>query len=337
MPGRRILLLVRAVVLALALFGAGNVILGQLGARDVNALWVRGTGFPAPLGEAAVVGLAAGLLLGRWGAWLARGAGLLLAFLAAVDATHYYRLLADGDITSARPLPAGLVVAALLVVWAILERPPREGASKEGTGLLVRTALLGAAATGLLFLHLLCFGATDYRRPADAAVVFGARVHEDGAASTALRDRILTACDLYDEGLVRFLVLSGGKSSEAPVSEPACMKRIALARGVPASALILDEQGRDTRATIENLRAIASEHGLARFLMVSHDYHLLRIQLASRRAGLEVFTVPARETAPWPGKHRAVLREGAAWLWYYLRDVDVNRTAHAGGSWPPPR
>ncbi len=41
------------------------------------------------------------------------------------------------------------------------------------------------------------FGTTDYRRQADVAVVFGAQVHDDGSPSTALGDRVTTACDLY--------------------------------------------------------------------------------------------------------------------------------------------
>ena len=44
------------------------------------------------------------------------------------------------------------------------------------------------------------FGKTDYRRPADAAVVLGARVYADGRLSDALADRVRTACQLYRDG-----------------------------------------------------------------------------------------------------------------------------------------
>ena len=53
------------------------------------------------------------------------------------------------------------------------------------------------------------FGTTDYRRQADVAVVFGAQVHDDGSPSTALVDRVTTACDLYHEGTVPVLIMSG--------------------------------------------------------------------------------------------------------------------------------
>ncbi len=323
MLGRTCRLTTRYSVFAIALFGATNVVTHHYGDVDVNALWVRGVGFPAWLAEAAILGLVLGLLLGRYGAWVARASGLLLALLCAIDAAAYYRLLADGDIASSFPVPAGLLMAALLALWALFERGPEEAPSAPSRPWLARSVALGGAVAALVLLHLYCFGATDYRRPADAAVVFGARVHEDGEASGALLDRTVTACELYRAGLVRKLVLSGGQGPDEPVSEPSVMRQIALDQGLPAEALIVDDGGGNTRATIHNLDAIARKHGLSTFLMVSHDYHLSRIQLMCRRSGFDVFTVPARETVPWPGKPLAVLREGAAWLWYYVRDLEV--------------
>ena len=59
-------------------------------------------------------------------------------------------------------------------------------------------------------LQILCFGHTDYRRHADAAVVFGCRVYSDGTPSGALEDRVRQACELFELGYVEHLVMSGG-------------------------------------------------------------------------------------------------------------------------------
>lgn len=329
MLGRTLRLTTRYAVIAIALFGATNVVTRHLGGLDVNAQWVRGVGFPAWFAEAAILGLVLGLTLGRHGAWLARASGLLLGLLCATDAAAYYQLLADGHIASSFPVPAGLLITALLGIWAVLEPGPDRPASRPSRPWLARAVALGGAVAALVVLHLYCFGATDYRRPADAAVVFGARVHEDGEASGALLDRTVTAVELYRAGLVRKLVLSGGQGPDEPVSESMVMRQIALEEGVPAEALIVDDSGDDTRATIQNLDAIARRHGLSTFLMVSHDYHLSRIQLMCQRRGFDVFTVPARETVPWPSKPLAVLREGAAWIWYYVRDLEVSPASPA--------
>jgi uncharacterized SAM-binding protein YcdF (DUF218 family) len=114
------------------------------------------------------------------------------------------------------------------------------------------------------------------------------------------------------------IVLSGGHGRDAPISEPEAMRAIALAEGVPESALVLDEQGLDTQASIENTRVLARDRSWHRVLAVSHDYHLARIRLLGDRAGLAVRTVPATETFSPAWKVRPVAREVLAWAAAWL-------------------
>ena len=151
--------------------------------------------------------------------------------------------------------------------------------------------------------------------------MFGAAVRPDGSASGALLDRTNTACALYHQGLVDVLVLSGGRNPAVPVSEPVCMARLARAAGVPEEALILDETGRTSAATLTTVDRLARERDWSRILLVSHDYHLARLHLLARPLGARAYTVPARETVPWPSKPAFVLREVAAWGWHFLRTV----------------
>ena len=55
--------------------------------------------------------------------------------------------------------------------------------------------------------------------------------------------------------------------------------------------------------------------------MVSHFYHLPRIRLAYRRAGREVWTVPAMPTRFYTGLPLSVLREVPAFWFYYLATI----------------
>jgi len=304
----------------LAFFGALNLLLGLLAGTDRNALWVQGGGTPPFVVTLAVAAFA----LGQLGGWLAQRArrGLhavgawLLAALCALDAARYAELRSTGLLSEAAPLSLSLSLAVWLALTA-LRGPPAPVASRwrrAGSALLA-----GGAGVALVLAHLLSFGATDYRRPADAAVVFGSAVRADGSPSGSLRDRTLTACDLYRRGLVHTLVLSGGRDPAVPLSEPACMAQIALAAGVPAEALVLDEQGRTSDATLAALPGLARAHGWGSLLLVSHDYHLARLALLARSHGLTACTVPTRETSPWPSKHRFVLREVVAFGWHFLR------------------
>jgi len=313
---------------ALALFALANLLLAAFSARwDATWLWVQGGALPAGLVHTLAILFAVGVLFLRARhpmlAFLVRGVALLLAVACLADAFVFYRLLASGRINSSIPLPLSLVVAILLLGWAVTARPaPLHGEGGTRRALWIRvldqTAPLWLGGVGVL-MHLVLFGATDYARPADAAVVFGAAVRANGKASQVLRDRTLTACDLYHRGLVDRLVLSGGRDPKAPLSEPACMAQIAQAQGVPAEALVFDEVGINTEASIRSVSRLAEAHGWGSVLMVSHDYHLARIQMASRKAGLRAFTVPAHEPRTLWSKPWFTAREAAAWVAYFVR------------------
>jgi vancomycin permeability regulator SanA len=168
--------------------------------------------------------------------------------------------------------------------------------------------------------QMLFFGKTDYRRPADAAVVLGARVYADGRLSDALADRVRTACQLYRDGLVRRLIFSGGPG-DGTIHETEAMKRAAIGLGVKAENIWLDKTGVNTQATVRNTEALLQECHASRVLVVSHAYHLPRVKLAYQRDGWDVFTVPARESYFLRQMPYNMAREVAALWVYYLRPL----------------
>jgi vancomycin permeability regulator SanA len=153
-------------------------------------------------------------------------------------------------------------------------------------------------------------------------VVFGAQVHADGAPSTSLRDRMDTAVELYDERLVRFLLVSGGVG-ESGYNEALVMREMAEDAGVPADRIIIDSDGVNTDTTVRHSLAFFGLAGdsPSDVMAVSQFYHLPRIKLAFQRAGQDVLTVPAASSAPIKETPYLVLREVPAFWLYYLRAV----------------
>jgi uncharacterized SAM-binding protein YcdF (DUF218 family) len=96
---------------------------------------------------------------------------------------------------------------------------------------------------------------------------------------------------------------------------------------VPATAIILDEQGLNTQATALNTAALFRERHIRSALAVSNDYHLPRIKLAYARALAQdnpcrnVFTVPAHDSAPLVARPHFVAREIVALWAYYFRPL----------------
>lgn len=240
----------------------------------------------------------------------------LLAFTVS-NSVRFFVLTANGDIAAGFPVPFSLfVAAALAAVLATMLRPGcrdiggRSGAEWAAIGSGVAMCLIGFPVA-----QMFCFGLTDYRRPADAAVVFGARVYADGRPSLAVADRVRTGCTLYRQGLVRTLILSGGPGDGA-THETEAMRTLALELGVAPRDIVIDADGVNTEATARNTTATFDSLGTRRILVVSHFYHLPRIKLCYQRLGREVYTVPARQTRVLAQLPRYMAREVAA-LWVY--------------------
>ena len=284
----------------LALFLGLFTLLNLLGDSrfDVNLWWIDLS--PLPHGIAVIVLIAFVIAMSTLALGTRNGVTttLTIAMLifAIANSIRYYVLRARGDIASRFPLPMSLVIAVALAV--ILSRPER---SRRGEGPVPRLAAFVISAILFPLAQISLFGFTDYRRPADLIVVFG-------ASGRPLYERVRTACELYRQGLANHVLFSGGPG------EPELMRNYAMQRGVPASAIIEDPAGINTEASVRN--TVAMSHG--RILAVSHFYHLPRIKMTFQRYGAEVYTVPS-EASMFGLLPYQLAREDAAFWTYYLR------------------
>lgn len=214
--------------------------------------------------------------------------------------------------------PVSGLLAWVFVRGACSTRGPGRGAEAPS---LKDWGRVSAVALGLaaVFPLVLCFalGWTDYRRPVDVAVVFGARAYADGTPSEALSDRVRTACALHRNGRVAKLVFSGGPGDGA-VHETESMRRMAVSLGVPDRDIEVDPDGWNTRRTVEFVRCRFP--GRDRIVAVSEFYHLPRIRLAFQQEGMAVTTAPAqpRRLARCLPLY-SLCREVAAFWTYLLR------------------
>lgn len=246
----------------------------------------------------------------------------VLLLVATWNAATFYSLVIRRTIRSGFPLAFSVFVAAAIGTVLSSLREQQKGRRKKtpprSTVISVITVL--ACLICFPFAQMFCFGRTDYRRKADAIVVFGARIYANGRVSDALADRVRTGCELYLDGLAERIIFSGGPGDGA-VHETQGMRTMAVELGVPAEAIILDQGGVNTRATVRNTCAIFDELKIRRVLAVSHFYHLPRIKMSYQRRGRDVYTVPAKESYTLTAMPYFVGREIAALWVYYLRPL----------------
>ncbi len=315
----------RGVALFLGAFTLLNILANmRYPVFDANIWWIDFRAVDPRLSK-TILTLAAVFMLAfairpRLSSWRRVATVTLTAVLYVVcifNVVVFYVLLIRGTITAGLWIPFSLFVSMAMEVVGIAAVVPRP---RGGWPHETRTTLIVVAFCAVAFplAQMFCFGKTDYRRNADAIVVFGARVYKDGRMSDALADRVRTGCALYLAGYARTVVFSGGPG-DGEIHETQAMKAAAVKAGVPQEAIVIDAGGVNTQATVQNTVKILDEAGAERVLAVSHFYHLPRIKMTYQRQGWDVYTVPARESYRLRAMPRYMAREVAALWLYYVR------------------
>jgi uncharacterized SAM-binding protein YcdF (DUF218 family) len=177
---------------------------------------------------------------------------------------------------------------------------PRSSFQRSLLPVARQTLGLAVLAAGVIYtialLMVLIVSQRDERRPVEAIVVLGAAQY-NGRPSPVLRARLDHALQLYREGLAPRVVVTGGVGRGDTTSEATVGRQYLVNRGVPSSAVVVQPQGRSTRASMAAVAAwLRSEH-LTRVLLVSDPFHMFRLRLEARRYNLDAYTSPT-ESSP---------------------------------------
>jgi uncharacterized SAM-binding protein YcdF (DUF218 family) len=127
--------------------------------------------------------------------------------------------------------------------------------------------------------------------------------------------RMKLAIELYRTGVASRVLLSGGGSA---VSEAEVMRRLALAAGIPESALLLEPVSRNTHENAIQTARLLGACGVTEVVLVTDRYHALRARILFRLAGLTVSAVHVTAMPLRPGL-RMLLSETAKLPFSILR------------------
>lgn len=130
------------------------------------------------------------------------------------------------------------------------------------------------------------------------AVVFGAGLR-DGQPSSYLAHRLDTSAELYREGRVDVILVTGDNSEEH-YDEPHAMSMYLTRHGIPHADIISDFAGFDTWDSCVRAKKI---FGVDRAVLISQGFHIRRAVALCQSAGVQSYGVGV------PGTHNAT--------WYY--------------------
>lgn len=128
-------------------------------------------------------------------------------------------------------------------------------------------------------------------------------------------DRVLHGAQLYTAGKAPKLILSGGRIEwrGGGASESADMAQIALAMGVPSSAIIEEPESLNTYQNAINVKAILEREAISQILLVTSALHMPRSLAIFHKQGIEAIAAPTdflvseRAVAEISGTRQAIL------------------------------
>jgi len=139
---------------------------------------------------------------------------------------------------------------------------------------------------------------------ADAILVLGARVHDDGKPSGILEDRLITGIAAYECGASGRLLMSGDHGTEE-YDEVNAMKSYALQQGVPSEVVFMDHAG---FSTYESLYRARDVFAVKTVVIVTQRYHLYRALYVAEKLGLTAYGVTS-DLGTYAGMPRFEARE----------------------------
>lgn len=131
----------------------------------------------------------------------------------------------------------------------------------------------------------------DERMTAGAIVVMGAAQY-DGRPSPVFAARLDHAIALYHDGVAPLLVVTGGKLEADRTTEAASARAYAIDHGVPAEAIIGEDQSRSTLASIRAVAELLREAGAGQAVFVSDPTHMYRVLRMAEDAGIAALGSP---------------------------------------------
>ncbi len=107
-------------------------------------------------------------------------------------------------------------------------------------------------------------------------------------------ERSLYAAWLYNHWRRVPILASGGypgqRGGDPPYAD--AVRRVLRSQGVPEDAISIEAESRNTYESARNSAAILRRKGIAKVVLVTEAYHMLRAELAFRRQGLQVVPAP---------------------------------------------
>jgi len=149
--------------------------------------------------------------------------------------------------------------------------------------------------------------------PADAIVVLGAYLAENGQLSGESLRRAVRGMALYRTGQAPVILFSGVHNLDVPgPSEAEVRAKLARDLGIPPEAILIEERAYTTREEASRIGETLRRRGVRQILLVTDPQHMGRASALFEQVGLQVWPATAeypRSAAKSPEGRLRLMRE----------------------------
>lgn len=168
-------------------------------------------------------------------------------------------------------------------------------------------------------ISIVSYSEKDETREADTAIVLGASVYNNDP-SPVFCERINHAIDLYNEGYVKAIIMTGGTGEGNIRSESDIAREYAEKQGIPSESIFREEESTITAENIENAKQLMEQHDMRTALIVSDPLHMKRAMLYVHDLDMDAYSSPTPTSLyrSWKTKLPFLAREEFYYIGYRL-------------------
>ena len=160
-------------------------------------------------------------------------------------------------------------------------------------GILLVVILLCISLLWVVFnaVEIWNYSKIDETAESDVAIVLGAATY-DGEVSPVFRERINHAVELYKNGTVKVIIMTGGIGEGNSISDALAGKNYAVSKGVKEEHILIEEKSTITQENLIYSKEIMDNNGYETALLVSDPLHMKRAMLLAENSGIDCNSSP---------------------------------------------
>lgn len=128
----------------------------------------------------------------------------------------------------------------------------------------------------------------------DACIILGSPAKENGQLSRMQKSRMDRAIQIYQQGRVLHLIISGGGVANE-YCEADVMAEYALTQGIPPTDIILEKQAQNTYDNLRLSKELCQQHHFTSVAVVSSCFHIRRAAFFTKKFFSDFVMIPTTE------------------------------------------